>query len=79
MSRHIGTFKGKKEIIKSVSTGIVGYVDQTLNLTVFYGGVDRGVSLSLSIGMDSHIQLDEKTANKLSELLSNWRKAPEID
>lgn len=79
MSRNIGTFKGKKEIIKSASTRTVGYEDQTLDLTVFYGGADRGVSLQLTIGMDSHIQLDEKTANKLSELLSNWRKAPEID
>jgi len=78
MSRNIGSFKGKKEIIKKTASK-VEYVDQTLDLTVFYGGVDRGVSLQLTIGMDAYIQLDEKTANKLSELLSNWRKAPEID
>ena len=78
MSKNIGTFKGKIEVISKRTTEPV-YQDVNMYLTVFAGGAERGRSLQISLDSGNYIQLDNKTAKKLAELLSDWENAPEVD
>ena len=78
MSRDIGTFKGKEELVVKGASSKVRYQNKEMHLTVFYGGIKRGRSLQISIGYE-HIQLDNKTAKELAKLLSDWENAPEVD
>ncbi len=61
MSTGIATFQGKTEV--TPASFIPVYEDADINITRFYGGKDRGVSIQLTLhANDSYIQMDSETA-----------------
>jgi len=71
MSQELNSIKGKIEFIKKFDTKEVGYKDELLHITSFYGGDERGRCLQLSIG-ESHIQITKENARKLIKEVTNW-------
>lgn len=77
MSSLIGVIQGKIEVPVPQKRESV-YYPQTMFISRFYGGNGRGTSIQINIG-NSHIQLDEKAADQLAEVLSNWKHTEEKD
>lgn len=71
MSTRIGNLKGKIEEI--LPDKAISYKNSELQLLRFYGGIDRGQSLQLTIvdgEKTNHIQLDKETTLVLKNILN---------
>jgi hypothetical protein len=75
MSTQIAEIIGRKEtlILPQNPTSHTSYVDSTIYITRFYGGLINRRMLQLTISNDeghSYIQLTEEQVNNLSKILS---------
>lgn len=73
MSTELSTLKGKIQDIDKSTRDLPIYVDTEINLTRFYGGVDRGTSLQIGFitleGNYSYVQLDNENLKELRGIL----------